>query len=152
MSVSEYEQNIDLYESMRMRLVQSIPADELAKLPLKEKILVNSILTDGTNSNLKRIKNISEEKNNQTEETFKRAATEYIKARKELAVRQAQRIKEGELSNARESLPELESTSSSGAEGLKGQYQLPYDVLSGKRAFDQEKDASPKRPKEEPES
>lgn len=138
------ESRLDGLEGHRDRIIDTLAKNGLDKLGEKELSLLEKTISNGAKIAIQRAQHALNTQSERGEEDYRRQATALLRAQREELNRRAQKAREEQqaadkgqgLGQPPRSLPEVPAANLGPNEGLVGQYQLDYDVLSGAKDFD----------------
>lgn len=143
MALLSSEDRIEKMEGVREKIVDALIKADIDKLGVKELTLLEKTITSGTKIAMAQQEQEQRKKSEAGEEAYRQAATAFIIAQREAGNRRAQQVREGNLTGGAASLPQVEDRELAPNEGLQGQFQVGFDVLSGQKTFVPEENLPP---------
>ncbi len=142
---NELEQRLGKMEGVRDIIIDSLIKTGIEKLGEKELSLLEKTVSNGAKIAIQHAQHKLNTESEKGEEDYRRQATALLRAQREELNRRAQKAKEAQsggqegVEPLERSLPEVPTRTLGENEGLQGQFQLDYDVLSGAKPFDPSK-------------
>lgn len=145
------ENRLDAMENVRDVIITSLTKNGVDKLGEKELGLLEKTISNGAKIALSKAQFELNTQSEKGEEEFRKSATALLRAQREESNRRAQAHREAmangqvqAMTGGAIALPTIEARPLQPNEGLQGQHQIGYDVLSGAKAFDPTKTETPR--------
>lgn len=134
MEANSPKERIEKLEGIRDLIINTLVTADVSKLGIAELTLLEKTISGGTKIAFANQDFELRKKSEAGENQYREAATAYIIAQRERGNRIAQQMRDGGQTGLG-SLPVVEERTLENNEGLQGQYQVGFDVLSGQKAF-----------------
>ena len=134
MSTVSPQERIEKLEGVRDQIINALVAADIVKLGVKGLTLLEKTISGGAKIAFTQQDIDLRKKSEAGEAQYREAATAFIIAQRERGNRIAQQVRDGELTGGT-ALPEIAERQLENNEGLQGQYQVGFEVLSGQKKF-----------------
>lgn len=134
---------VEQMEGVRDQIVTTLTKGGLDKLGDKELALLEKTITNGTKVAFTRQEAEMRQKSAAGEEDIRRGVAAFILSQRESGNRRAQQVREGAIPGGAAGLVDVTARELLPNEGLQGQFQVGFEVLSGQKDFKPEENLPP---------